>query len=104
MRKSEVYHWNVAEIVAELLQLETWNTNKSFQILSQGQLLLLHVHSQLLVQSTWALLCLCSWSKMSLVKDKDVMAVTVMADVDGEEEEFEDGWDAIQKWLFNYHI
>ena len=33
---------------------------------------------------------------MSLVKDKDVMAVTVMADVDGEEEEFEDGWDAIQ--------
>ena len=33
---------------------------------------------------------------MGLVKDKDVMAVTVMADVDGEEEEFEDGWDAIQ--------
>jgi len=36
---------------------------------------------------------------MGLFKDKDVMA-----DVDGEEEEFEDGWDAIQKWLFNYHI
>ena len=34
---------------------------------------------------------------MGLVKDKDVMAVTVMADVDGEEEEFEDGWDVIRK-------
>jgi len=35
------------------------------------------------------------------VKDKDVMAVTVMGDVDSEEEEFEDGWDAIQN---NYLI
>jgi len=33
---------------------------------------------------------------MGLVKDKDVMAVTVMGDVDSEEEEFEDGWDAIR--------
>ena len=53
---------------------------------------LLHVNSQLSVQSTQALLCLGSWGKMGLVKDNDVMA-----DVDGEEEEFEDGWDAIQK-------
>jgi len=29
---------------------------------------------------------------MGLVKDKDVMAVTVMADVDGEEEE-------VRRWL-----
>ena len=36
---------------------------------------------------------------MGLIKDKNVMAVIVMADVDGEEEEeeFEDGWDAIWK-------
>ena len=35
---------------------------------------------------------------MGLIKDKDVMAVTAMADVYGdEEEEFEDGWDAILK-------
>jgi hypothetical protein len=34
---------------------------------------------------------------MGLIKDNNVMAVTVMADVDGEEEEFEDGWDAICK-------
>jgi hypothetical protein len=88
----KVKYQNVAEIVAELLQLETRNTYKSFWIFSQGQLLLLHVCSRLSVQSTQALLCLGSWGKMGLVKDKDVMA-----DVDGEEEEFEDGWDAIQK-------
>jgi hypothetical protein len=29
------------------------------------------------------------------------MAVTVMANVDGEEEEFEDGWDAIWKWTLD---
>ena len=34
---------------------------------------------------------------MGLIKNKDVMAVKVMADVDGEEEELEDGWDAIRK-------
>jgi hypothetical protein len=34
---------------------------------------------------------------MGLIKDKDVMAVTVMADVDSEEEELGDGWDAIRK-------
>jgi hypothetical protein len=66
-------------------------------IFSQGQFLLSHVHRQLSVQSTQALLCLGSWSKMDLIKNKNVMAVTVMADVDGEEEELEDGWDAIRK-------
>ena len=34
---------------------------------------------------------------MSLIKNKGVMAVTVLADVDGDEEEFDDGWDAIPK-------
>ena len=67
------------------------------QIFSRGRLLLSHVCSRLSVQSTRALLCLGSWSKMGLIKNKDVMAVTVMADVDGEEEELEDGWDAIRK-------
>ena len=38
-----------------------------------------------------------SWNKMGLIKDKDVMAVAVFADVDGDEKEFDDGWDAILK-------
>ena len=34
---------------------------------------------------------------MGGIKDNDVMAVAVLADVDGDEEEFDDGWDAILK-------
>ena len=34
---------------------------------------------------------------MGLIKDKDIMAVAVLADVDGDEKEFDDGWDAIPK-------
>jgi len=30
------------------------------------------------------------------VKDEDVMKVAVMKDVEGDEEEFEDGWDSIK--------
>ena len=67
------------------------------QIFSCGRLLLSHIRNWLSAQSTWALLCLGSWSKMGLIKDNDVMAVAVLADVDGDEEEFDDGWDAIPK-------
>ena len=66
-------------------------------IFSHGQLLISHIWNWLSAQSTWALLCLGSWSKMGLIKDKDVMAVAVLADVDGDEKEFDDGWDAILK-------
>jgi hypothetical protein len=34
---------------------------------------------------------------IGLIKDKDVLAVTALADAEGDEEEFEDGWDAIPK-------
>jgi hypothetical protein len=32
---------------------------------------------------------------MGMVHDEDVLKVAVMQDVEGEEEELEDGWDAI---------
>jgi hypothetical protein len=58
--------------------------------------MLLHVHSQLSSQSTWALLYLGSWSLLGLVKDSDVLAVTVLQEVEGDEEpELEDGWNHI---------
>ena len=41
------------------------------------------------------LMCLRSWSLLGLVKDNDIFAVTVQAEVEGEEEELPDGWDAI---------
>jgi hypothetical protein len=33
---------------------------------------------------------------MGLVKDKDVLAVAVLPDVQGDEESLSDGWDVIQ--------
>ncbi|KAG1794287.1 uncharacterized protein BJ212DRAFT_1413084, partial [Suillus subaureus] len=49
----------------------------------------------ILAQSTHALLGLGSWSTLNLVKTEDVIKVSNMPDANGEEEEFEDGWDCI---------
>jgi hypothetical protein len=65
------------------------------RIFSQGRLLLSHVRSRLSVQSTRALMCLGVWSVMGYVKNMDIMAVTVMPEVDGEEDTLSDNWDAI---------
>ena len=64
-------------------------------IFSQGRVLLSHVHNWLSSQSIWALMCLGSWSWIGLVKDKDIFAVTVLAEVEGDEDALEEGWDAI---------
>ena len=40
-------------------------------------------------------MCLGNWSKLGYVKDRDVLAVTMLPDVEGDEEELPDGWDAI---------
>jgi hypothetical protein len=41
-------------------------------------------------------MCLGNWSMLGYVRDKDVLAVTVLPDVDrDEEEELPDGWDTI---------
>ncbi|GBE82287.1 putative AC9 transposase [Sparassis crispa] len=66
------------------------------RILRCGRLLLSHVRSRLSAQTIRALLCLGSWSLLGMVEDADVKAVTVMADMPGDEEEMEDGWDSIQ--------
>jgi len=47
------------------------------------------------VQTTRALLCLGGWSLLGLVKDKDVTTVTCKPDLEGEEQELEEGWDDI---------
>jgi hypothetical protein len=64
-------------------------------VFSQGRLLLSHVCNSLSSQSTRALMCLGNWSKLGLVKNKDIYAVTMLAEVDGDEEVLEDGWDII---------
>jgi hypothetical protein len=40
-------------------------------------------------------LCLGNWSRLGYVKDKDITAVTVLPEVVGDEEELEEGWDAM---------
>ena len=65
------------------------------RVFSQGRLILSHVQCSLSVQSTCALMCLGVWSQMGLVKDSDITAVTVLPEVEGEEEELEWNWDSI---------
>jgi hypothetical protein len=40
-------------------------------------------------------LCLGNWSLAGFVKDEDIQAVTVEAEMDGEEQELPLGWDSI---------
>ena len=65
------------------------------RLFSCGCLLLTHVHSRLSVQSTRALLCLGTWSKLKLIKDDDVRAISDLPEVLDNEEVFESSWDAI---------
>jgi hypothetical protein len=40
-------------------------------------------------------MCLGNWSLLGFVKDKDIHAVTVQPEVEGEGEELPEGWDTI---------
>jgi len=65
-------------------------------IFSRGRLVLSHICNQLSSQSTQALLCLGLWSLQDLVVDSDVLAITTLKEVEGDENvELEDGWDHI---------
>jgi len=65
-------------------------------IFSSGCLLLSHVHSWLASQSIQAVICLGSWSWQGQVKDSDVFVVTILDEVEGDEEpELKAGWDDI---------
>ena len=55
------------------------------RVFSQGRILLSHVRNRLSAESTRALLCLGEWSKMGLVDDKDILAITQAPEVDGAE-------------------
>jgi hypothetical protein len=65
------------------------------RVFSQGRLLLSHVRNRLSSQSIRALMCLGNWSLLGLVKDKDITAVTALAEIEGDKEELEEGWDSI---------
>ena len=66
------------------------------RVFSKGRILLSHLHNRLSVQSTRALMCLGAWSLMGYVRDSDVKAVTMLPDLeDDEEEPLEENWDMI---------
>ena len=63
---------------------------------SQGRLLLSHVRNCLSVQSTRALLCVGVWSLLGYVKNNDIKAITILPEVDSEEEgQLPKNWDSI---------
>ena len=64
-------------------------------VFSQGRILLSHIRNRLSSQSICALMCLGGWSRLGLVKDKDILAVTTFAEIEGDEEALDEGWDAI---------
>ncbi|OAX31529.1 hypothetical protein K503DRAFT_703577, partial [Rhizopogon vinicolor AM-OR11-026] len=65
------------------------------QLFSRGRLLLSHIRSRLSAQSTQTLCCLRLWSQLNLVKPEDVNKVTMLPDVEGEEQKMVHGWDSI---------
>ena len=48
---------------------------------SRGHLLILHVWSRLHVQTIWALMCIKDWSQQGLIKDTDILAVTMLEEM-----------------------
>jgi hypothetical protein len=71
-----------------------WATDVE-RVFSQGRIILSHLRNRLSVQSTRALMCLGEWSLLGFVKDQDIFAITVHAELEGEEEELAEGWDSI---------
>ena len=64
-------------------------------LFSHGRLILSHVRNRLLVQSTRALFCVGLWSELGLVESEDIIHVSKLPDVIGEEEAMDEGWDRI---------
>ncbi|KAG2070277.1 hypothetical protein BDR04DRAFT_1019189, partial [Suillus decipiens] len=64
-------------------------------LFSHGHLILTHVRSHLSAQSSCALLCLGQWSELGLIESEDMIQVSKLPDVVGEDEAMDDGWDSI---------
>ena len=63
---------------------------------SRGRLILPYVRNRLSAQSTRAQLCVGNWSLHGYIHDSDVLAASVLPDVQGDVEvEFPEGWDTI---------
>jgi hypothetical protein len=67
------------------------------RVFSKGRLLLSHVRNRLSVESTRALMCLGEWSLLGSVKDCDIKAVTILPELDNDEDDvLAPNWDMIK--------
>ena len=64
-------------------------------VFSKGRLILSHLHNQLSVESTCALLCLGAWSKLGFINKDDIKTVTSLPDVKKGDEGYEDDFDLV---------
>lgn len=65
------------------------------RVFSKGRLLLSHVRNRLTVDSTRALLCLGTWSKLGYVNKEDLLAAAMLPEVKEGEEDLPDDFDLI---------
>ncbi len=65
------------------------------RVFSKGRLLLSHVRNRLTVDSTRALLCLGTWSKLGFVNKEDLLAAAVSPEVKEGEEDLPNDFDLI---------
>ena len=64
-------------------------------VFSKGRLVLSHIHNQLTVDSTHALMCLGAWSMLGLVENDDIKAVVSLPDVVDDDDNMDVEWDYV---------
>ena len=62
---------------------------------SKGRLVLSHIHNQLTVASTRALMCLGVWSMLGLVENDDIKAIASLPDVVDDDNNMDVEWDYV---------
>jgi hypothetical protein len=65
-------------------------------VFSKGRLVLSYVQNGLSVQFMCALMCLGTWSRMGLVKDKDIMEAARLPDINESEAKLDIRWNNIE--------
>lgn len=80
-----------------LISLQLATSVSVERVFSRGRILLSHLRNRLSAESVRALLCLGDWSRLNLIANEDVRAMTSIPEDEKEEtwEEWDIGWDRI---------
>jgi hypothetical protein len=63
-------------------------------VFSRSQILLSHVQNRMAAETIRALMCVGEWSRKGYIKARDIKAVTMLPELEGEDE-FDDALDGI---------